>query len=322
MRRQQSTMHAMVGVTNTYYVRSTLYGVVYSKYWYNTIPHSSLASHSVDGREMDFPLQAAPVCAPYTTKLPSKHSHLPLFNCVVSILYPTLTTTRPAATHLSCYRSICLFKFLVSKKPGSDRSLERLVVDSAALVTMTVEVSLNTPLADALSDVVQPKLSEMGWSTGGLDDSALGEYIILMLVNGKSQDQIAAELSNDLLNLEPENSGATDFSRWLFEQVEILNSQLNGSGTSNQSTEATKAQSATSHPESGRLSQKNTKQSDGGGSSDADMAEAMEGIQNGAMWAPLYRNSTFCNYADQFCADQLGPNQCVLVMAEGMGTGD
>lgn len=147
---------------------------------------------------------------------------------------------------------------------------------------MAVEVTLNTPLADALSDVVQPKLSEMGWSTGGLDDSALGEYIILMLVNGKSREQIAAELSNDLLNLEPDNSGAIDFSTWLFEQVEILNSQLNGAATS-QPTQAPQAQNPTPHPELARLSQEITKQSDGGGSADADMTEAMDGVQDGAM---------------------------------------
>ena len=57
---------------------------------------------------------------------------------------------------------------------------------------MAVEVALNTPLAEALGNVVQPKLTEVGWSTGGLDDSALTEYIILMLVNGKTQEQIAA----------------------------------------------------------------------------------------------------------------------------------
>ncbi|KAI9840734.1 MAG: hypothetical protein M1837_001357 [Sclerophora amabilis] len=94
---------------------------------------------------------------------------------------------------------------------------------------MAVEVTLNTPLADALSSVIQPKLVEVGWSTGGQDDeTALAEYIILMLVNGKTQDQIAAELSGDLLNLGPDDPGAVDFSRWLFEQVEILDSQLNG----------------------------------------------------------------------------------------------
>ena len=96
---------------------------------------------------------------------------------------------------------------------------------------MAVEVSLNTPLAEALSNVVQPKLTEVGWSTGGLDDSALTEYIILMLVNGKTQEQIAAELSNDLLNLDPEDSGATEFAGWLFQQVEILQNQLNGGPT-------------------------------------------------------------------------------------------
>ena len=92
---------------------------------------------------------------------------------------------------------------------------------------MAVQVVLNTPLADQLGHVVQPKLEEMGWTTGGLDDSALAEYVILMLVNGKTQDQIAAELSNDLLNLGPEDSGAIDFSRWLFEQVETIHERLN-----------------------------------------------------------------------------------------------
>ena len=92
---------------------------------------------------------------------------------------------------------------------------------------MAVQVVLNTPLTDQLGHVVQPKLEEMGWTTGGIDDSALAEYVILMMVNGKTQDQIAAELSNDLLNLGPEDSGAIDFSRWLFEQVEVIHERLN-----------------------------------------------------------------------------------------------
>ncbi|KAH0542917.1 hypothetical protein FGG08_002686 [Glutinoglossum americanum] len=98
--------------------------------------------------------------------------------------------------------------------------------------TMTVEVALNTPLAKALGSVIQPKLVEVGWSSGGVDDSALSEYIILMLVNGKTQDQIAAELSGDLLNLGPDDPGAVDFSRWLFEQVEMLHNQINGGSVS------------------------------------------------------------------------------------------
>ncbi|KAL3419036.1 nuclear polyadenylated RNA-binding protein nab2 [Phlyctema vagabunda] len=88
-------------------------------------------------------------------------------------------------------------------------------------------VTLETPLANALNSAIQPKLIEVGWSTGGDDDSALTEYIMLMLANGKTQEQIAAELSGDLLNLGPDDPGARDFSQWLFEQVDYLNTQFN-----------------------------------------------------------------------------------------------
>jgi hypothetical protein len=92
---------------------------------------------------------------------------------------------------------------------------------------MSVEVALDSPLAHALNSAIQPKLVEVGWSTGA-DGSDLSEYIILMLANGKTQEQIAAELSGDLLNLGPDDPGARDFSQWLFHQVDALNSQQNG----------------------------------------------------------------------------------------------
>ena len=152
---------------------------------------------------------------------------------------------------------------------------------------MAVEVSLNTPLAEALSNVVQPKLSEVGWSTGGLDDSALGEYIILMLVNGKTQEQIAAELSNDLLNLPPDDTGAIDFSKWLFEQVDILNNQLNGLPA----PQAQQNQAIPSFQDERSLSRGDGRQPNDG---DADMGEDMEGIQNGAMWV-VHNPSRTCD---------------------------
>ncbi|KAI0382067.1 hypothetical protein F5Y04DRAFT_253974 [Hypomontagnella monticulosa] len=93
---------------------------------------------------------------------------------------------------------------------------------------MAIEVAMNTPLADALNLAIQPKLVEVGWASGGADDSALSEYIILMLVNGKTQDQIAAELAGDLLSLGPDDPGARDFAKWLFDQIEVLHSRLNG----------------------------------------------------------------------------------------------
>jgi hypothetical protein len=93
---------------------------------------------------------------------------------------------------------------------------------------MPATVAPGTPLAEALANVVQPKMVEMGWSADSGEDSALTEYVILMLVNGKTQEQIAEELSNDLLNLGEGDTQAIDFSRWLFEQVEVLNNNING----------------------------------------------------------------------------------------------
>lgn len=145
---------------------------------------------------------------------------------------------------------------------------------------MAVQVAMDTPLAEALGNVVQPKLSEVGWSTGEADDSALGEYIILMLVNGKTQDQIAAELSEDLLSLPPEDSGAVDFARWLFEQVETLNNQINGVAQQPQQP------APQSQPSEGAgLSIKGSSAQDANGTiSNADLPDLMDGIQDNAMW--------------------------------------
>lgn len=96
---------------------------------------------------------------------------------------------------------------------------------------MPVTVAPGTPLAEALANVVQPKMVEMGWSADSGEDSALTEYVILMLVNGKTQEQIAEELSNDLLNLGEGDTQAIDFSRWLFEQLEVLNNNINGAAS-------------------------------------------------------------------------------------------
>ncbi|KAL8738738.1 MAG: hypothetical protein Q9181_000493 [Wetmoreana brouardii] len=147
---------------------------------------------------------------------------------------------------------------------------------------MSVEVSLNTPLADALSNVVQPKLTEIGWNTGGLDDSALGEYIILMLVNGKTQEQIAAELSNDLLSLGPDDTGAIDFARWLFEQVHLLDAQING-GSASQTQATPQGQANPSYPNGEQQQYGEDRQLGISGTPDADMTEAMDDVQDGSI---------------------------------------
>ena len=92
---------------------------------------------------------------------------------------------------------------------------------------MSIEVQSESPLAKALQDVVRNKLVEMGWSTG-LQDDTLCEYIILMLANGKSKQELATELATDLLEMDSQNPDTASFADWLFEQVKILNHQLNG----------------------------------------------------------------------------------------------
>ena len=101
-----------------------------------------------------------------------------------------------------------------------------------------VEVPSGSPLAEALQNIIQPKLAEQGWSSGTGDDSALSEYIILMLSNPKTQEQVAEELASDLLSLQPGDESAVEFSRWLFEQIHSLNAQLNGGPAPGQQTNA------------------------------------------------------------------------------------
>jgi hypothetical protein len=85
----------------------------------------------------------------------------------------------------------------------------------------------DSPLAIQLQHVVQPKLAEFGWTTGG-DDTTLFDYILLMLANDKNETQVAQELSSDLLDLGPENTETQQFAQWLFETIETLKQQLSG----------------------------------------------------------------------------------------------
>ena len=141
---------------------------------------------------------------------------------------------------------------------------------------MAATLQAGTPLAEQLSSIVQPKLVDIGWSSGGLDDSALAEYIILMLVNGKTQDQIASELSNDLLNLGPEDSGAQDFARWLFEQVNLLMAQANGQIPDTEpGQEQTQAIPSFTTQDSDRRGRQQ-----GEATQDAEMGDAMDTVAN------------------------------------------
>ncbi|KAK3328884.1 hypothetical protein B0H66DRAFT_487208 [Apodospora peruviana] len=90
---------------------------------------------------------------------------------------------------------------------------------------MSVEVQLGTPLADALNMAIQGKIADLGWAGGGAEGAAMSEYFVLMLANGKTQNEIAAEISGDLLGLGPEDETAPAFAAWLFDQISTLSAQ-------------------------------------------------------------------------------------------------
>lgn len=87
---------------------------------------------------------------------------------------------------------------------------------------MSVTLEANSPLAISLQEAIQPKLVENGW-VAEETDATLAEYITMMLVNGKTEDQLAPELSQDLLGIEdPDGEQKVKaFVRWLFEEVKV-----------------------------------------------------------------------------------------------------
>ncbi|MCJ1348118.1 hypothetical protein MMC31_006349 [Peltigera leucophlebia] len=89
---------------------------------------------------------------------------------------------------------------------------------------MALRVTPNTPLAGALSEAVERKLLELEWHIG--TDNSLRDYIILILVNGATQDQFIDILSNELFDGNPDLRLST-FSEWLFKQAVNLNEKLN-----------------------------------------------------------------------------------------------
>ncbi|KAL9623666.1 MAG: hypothetical protein Q9160_002122 [Pyrenula sp. 1 TL-2023] len=130
---------------------------------------------------------------------------------------------------------------------------------------MALEAGLGAPLEQALNSVVQPKLVSLGWSSE--DDTSLAEYIVLMLQNGKTQDQIASELSSDLL---PDESGTLEFSKWLFDQISLLRNK-ESQPDNNESTASVPQQQAASLTED--VSKLQTPDPDFGGT-DAEMGDA------------------------------------------------
>jgi hypothetical protein len=135
-----------------------------------------------------------------------------------------LRTALPKASNTTCRRVIVL-RLLDPSDLCSIQVIASLALSDHPLSkTMAVKIETGGPMAKALEGIITPKLLEVGWSTDP-QDNTLTEYIVLMLANGKSQDEVARELSGDLLGLPPDDHSTVEFSQWLFQQVDALNNE-------------------------------------------------------------------------------------------------
>lgn len=92
---------------------------------------------------------------------------------------------------------------------------------------MSFQVESGTALAQAIQNAVQPKLMENGWVAEG-SDTALSEYVTMMIINGKTQEQVISELGTELLGVGEDDPAVAELASWLFQQIPTMKAQLNG----------------------------------------------------------------------------------------------
>lgn len=102
---------------------------------------------------------------------------------------------------------------------------------------MSADLVQGSPVAEALNAAIQTKVADLGWASGGAECAAMAEYFVLMLANGKTKEDVSSEIAGELLGLGPDDATVPAFAQWLFEQLEVLSSQVppaSASGTGNQ----------------------------------------------------------------------------------------
>ncbi|KAI9668419.1 MAG: hypothetical protein M1831_001173 [Alyxoria varia] len=138
---------------------------------------------------------------------------------------------------------------------------------------MSVDIETISP---ALQEAVQAKVVEAGWSAG-MDDSGLAEYIVLMVTNGKTQEELYEELTNGVITAE--EGAAAEFGRWLFELVHALTHPQNGGTANSKSTQIPRERSAASglpsQPADGSEAMMDASADPARNGQDADMSDAV-----------------------------------------------
>lgn len=82
----------------------------------------------------------------------------------------------------------------------------------------TAPIQPNSALAQAIQTAVHTKVVEQGWAAEE-NDTTLSEYVVTMLVEGKDQTAVRAELGGDLLGLGEDDPQVVEFAGWLFAEL-------------------------------------------------------------------------------------------------------
>ncbi|CEJ82343.1 hypothetical protein VHEMI02414 [[Torrubiella] hemipterigena] len=92
---------------------------------------------------------------------------------------------------------------------------------------MPLEVIPDSQVAATLQGFMVPKLAEMGLASES-EATGLAEFVILALANQRSESEITRDIAVDLFSLPADDPTIASFSKWLFEQMAALETQMNG----------------------------------------------------------------------------------------------
>ncbi|SLM35528.1 ef hand domain protein [Lasallia pustulata] len=98
--------------------------------------------------------------------------------------------------------------------------------NSTLLRMASLKMILQSRFAETLLQSIEKRIAELGWKSGDNPDPALAQYFVVIVKNGMSEESLAGEIADDLLNDPPSLPEAMSFAVWLFSEVKDVETQL------------------------------------------------------------------------------------------------